>query len=581
MKRIIGFMAIFAMLSLVSPAFANTPDGLGPWADTVEDHTQMLKKNGDPVAGDRSDPLETLGEAESTGSDYDNPVVGGSFFSLGFGGWIELGFENAIIDGEGNDFQIYEITGGSNYPDELVDIEISDDGIDWWLAAEDVQRDALIDLEGTPFECIHYVRVTDVSNPDIFGGNADGYDVDAAKALNTDGRDCMDSGLEVVKTANTEEVTPGELVTYTYVVTNTGDTDLYNVSISDLDTNDAIACTPVELINGDEVDEGVLNVGEIWTYECSVELETATTNIVTVTAEDPFEEEVSGTDEETVAVANPGCTLTQGFWKTHSMQGPASYYEAWKNIGDWDMDKEEESNEEESLVYEDENYGDSWLEIFWTPPKKGNVWYQLAHQWMAAKLNILNGANPGDVDDIMQDAYDWLVDEEGKLVKGKNAGKAKEWAQILGAYNEGEIGPGHCSDMELIDTIEVNPYNSEAAYPDPVSTNVELKDGKDYIFIASGTWSREVMGGTNYFDAQYSSKVATPEWGEHGDADNGDLRINDIGNLWGTLDAIGHTYEYAYSPSEDEYVEFYIWMNDVNKYLINEGGPLTVKVYEL
>ena len=36
--------------------------------------------------------------------------------------------------------------------------------------------------------------------------------------------------------------------------------------------------------------------------------------------------------------------------------------------------------------------GDSWYEVFWTAPA-GNQYYNLAHQYMAARLNVLDGAS--------------------------------------------------------------------------------------------------------------------------------------------------------------------------------------------
>ena len=74
-----------------------------------------------------------------------------------------------------------------------------------------------------------------------------------------------------------------------------------------------------------------------------------------------------------------GCTLTQGYWKTHSDRGPAPYDDAWKNLS---------VLEEDTLFF---NSTKTWYQVFWTPPA-GNAFYNLAHQYMAAKLNILNGA---------------------------------------------------------------------------------------------------------------------------------------------------------------------------------------------
>jgi hypothetical protein len=36
--------------------------------------------------------------------------------------------------------------------------------------------------------------------------------------------------------------------------------------------------------------------------------------------------------------------------------------------------------------------GKTWYQVLWTAPA-GNVYYNLAHQYIAAKLNFLNGAS--------------------------------------------------------------------------------------------------------------------------------------------------------------------------------------------
>lgn len=138
-----------------------------------------------------------------------------------------------------------------------------------------------------------------------------------------------------------------------------------------------------------------------------------------------------------------GCTLTLGYWKTHndSFWGGAPTDDNWENIGDWDLDGTAEAEQEELIP------GYTWFDVFWTPVQ-GRVWYQLAHQWMAAYLNMLNGASTTpEVDDALADGWTWLMsnDPTAKL-KGAAAAEARNLAAILGAYNEGITGPGHCDE---------------------------------------------------------------------------------------------------------------------------------------
>jgi hypothetical protein len=192
-----------------------------PWADHEFAENQGLRKNGTPVLPNRSDPTEVLGPAESTGIPFDPVVTPYTFYSLGFGGSITVKFDNLIINGPGNDLKIYEITGGSSYPPEYAKIEASMDGVNWVVLASSILRDDEVDL-GTLTQA-QYVRVTDVSNPALFELEADGYDLDAIKALhcagdpNLEGQQCdgtwalADLVPGVHKFFNLNDLKPGDV----------------------------------------------------------------------------------------------------------------------------------------------------------------------------------------------------------------------------------------------------------------------------------------------------------------------------------------------------------------------------------
>ena len=121
----------------------------------------------------------------------------------------------------------------------------------------------------------------------------------------------------------------------------------------------------------------------------------------------------------------PGCTYTQGYWKNHSAAGPAPYDAGWKKIG---------VLEHNTPFF---NSGMTWLVLWNTPPKKGNVYIQLAHQYMAAKLNVLNGASaPANVLSAISTAETYFSTGTGNITG---------LATLLDNYNNGLIGPGHCS----------------------------------------------------------------------------------------------------------------------------------------
>jgi hypothetical protein len=148
----------------------------------------------------------------------------------------------------------------------------------------------------------------------------------------------------------------------------------------------------------------------------------------------------TGADPWTVTVNVPcggGCTLTQGYWKTHSEYGPAPYDDTWAMLTDG----------ADTPFF---GTGKSYYEILWMEPRGGNAYLILAHQYIAAELNMLNGASmPSDVLNAWEEAGELLVKYEAKLSipkKGEDRALAIQLYELLDDYNNGLIGPGHCSE---------------------------------------------------------------------------------------------------------------------------------------
>jgi hypothetical protein len=146
----------------------------------------------------------------------------------------------------------------------------------------------------------------------------------------------------------------------------------------------------------------------------------------------------TGSSSWTVNVNVPcagGCTLTQGYWKTHSRFGPAPYDDTWAQVG-----------ENTTFFYS----GRSYYNVMWTSPA-GNAYYILAHQYIAAKLNQLNGANFGAAQAAF-DAATALFNNPTNTpayvgtLKGSARNVWTSLATTLENYNTGLIGPGHCSE---------------------------------------------------------------------------------------------------------------------------------------
>src|SRR3954447_18077226 len=128
MKQLALFsVAAVLALALAGVAQGAAPDGAGPCADFVVSATQGTAGALGFLPG-RSDPQNAVGPAESPPGN-DDPIPDGTFFSLGFGGFITLGFDNPICNTPGADFDIdvVEITK-EEYPPEVADVYVSSDG---------------------------------------------------------------------------------------------------------------------------------------------------------------------------------------------------------------------------------------------------------------------------------------------------------------------------------------------------------------------------------------------------------------------------------------------------------------------
>ena len=110
------------------------------------------------------------------------------------------------------------------------------------------------------------------------------------------------------------------------------------------------------------------------------------------------------------------CTLTQGYWKNHD---------------DWPIAQDTQLCEM------------SYIDILHTPPA-GEAWFILAHQAIAADLNVASGASmPEAVARALDDAFELLGDcgcAQGSAAEAEAVGLS----ELLDDYNNGRIGPGHC-----------------------------------------------------------------------------------------------------------------------------------------
>ena len=126
---------------------------------------------------------------------------------------------------------------------------------------------------------------------------ASGWDPEETKVTDTDQATVtvVKPGINIVKAPDKTQVEAGTTVVYSYDVTNTGDTPLSDVKVSDN------MCSPVTYKSGDDGDS-LLELGEVWKYQCSKALTATETNIATVTGKDKLGKTVTNTAQATVTV---------------------------------------------------------------------------------------------------------------------------------------------------------------------------------------------------------------------------------------------------------------------------------------
>ena len=244
------------------------------------------------------------------------------------------------------------------------------------------------------------------------------------------------------KTAANPSIQAGDVASFTITAQNIGGAAANNVGINDVLPNSGLAwaenpdvpqCTVSDNAAGDVLACSVASLAVGASFSVTVE---ATTDpevcdyVLTNTATLSLGRQVKKTATATIFVAcrppeEEGCTFTQGFWKNHTEAWPVS-----------------------SLVLGSVSYTDAQLSAIFDEPVSGNGLISLAHQLIAAKLNIANGASATDVQDDI-DAADALID--GLVVPPVGSGHldpstTSSLVDALTDFNEGTTGPGHCPE---------------------------------------------------------------------------------------------------------------------------------------
>lgn len=127
------------------------------------------------------------------------------------------------------------------------------------------------------------------------------------------------------------------------------------------------------------------------------------------------------------ACAPTGCTYTQGYWGNKpGVVWPAPY-------------------SRDAVFFLS---GQSWQQVMDTDVSVSQGYYQLAHQYIAAVLNMASSAPvPSGIQDTLNLATPWLTANAPSVCTTKGScGTQKDWAATLDLYNNGIYpgGPSHC-----------------------------------------------------------------------------------------------------------------------------------------
>jgi len=126
-----------------------------------------------------------------------------------------------------------------------------------------------------------------------------------------------------------------------------------------------------------------------------------------------------------------GCTYTQGYWKSH---GPIPL---GNNSNEWPVT---------SLTLGGTTYSDLELLSILNKSGAGNGLITLAHQLIAAKLNVASGADDSAIAATIA-AADALIGARIVPPVGSDSLSNSSTSSLIAAltsYNEGATGPGHC-----------------------------------------------------------------------------------------------------------------------------------------
>ncbi len=231
----------------------------------------------------------------------------------------------------------YEVTNPGEVP--LSDVYVSDSvsGSTQYMSG-DANSNHLLDMTETWYFTDTWV-VEATPDPLVNVATAYGY-YDGTWVQDEDSWsvDVLRTAIELTKTGP-ESAEIGETITYTLTVENTGDVDLYITSFTDSLLGDI---TESDYVSGDTNEDGILNPGEIWTFEVEYTVGAEDTdplpNTAEVCAENQYGmDEVCDEDSWEVDLLYADIDLTKTGPESAEIGETITYTLTVENTGDVDL----------------------------------------------------------------------------------------------------------------------------------------------------------------------------------------------------------------------------------------------------
>jgi hypothetical protein len=209
----------------------------------------------------------------------------------------------------------------------LSDVSVTDDKVSVVsYQSGDSDGDGQLDTGETWIFSANYTVTEEDSDPLVNMANVSGTDAGGRTVTDWDEASVtiLSSGIAIAKAANCTQAHEGDEITYTYNVTNTGNTPLSNVSVSDDEAGDAT------YQGGDTNGDNKLDVDETWVftanYTVTEEDSDPLINVAIASGTDAFSEAVSAQASATVDILRPGIAIAKAANCTEAHEGDEITY---------------------------------------------------------------------------------------------------------------------------------------------------------------------------------------------------------------------------------------------------------------